>query len=214
MTFLERFDVEFGPKLGVRHTTFRWIFEYLLQRRSQGHLIVETGCARRKDNWQGDGQSTFQFDQFVNATQGQVFSVDISPEACSVARSMVGERTNVYSEDSVSFLKRIGSQLLASKREIDLLYLDSFDLDYHNSLPSSIHHLKELCAISAALTPGTLIVVDDTYRLLRCIRKGPEEFHPIGEHGVDGKGKLVAEYFSSIGIPVFFEGYQTAWIYR
>lgn len=212
MSFLERFDAEFGPKLGVRHSTFRWIFEYLVQKRSSGHLILETGCARQPDGWKNDGRSTYMFDQFANTHGGQVFSVDINPEACQIARSMVGERTEVHTGDSVGFLRRIGTQLIASKKEIDLLYLDSFDLDYHHSTPSAIHHLKELCAIGPALSRGTLVVIDDTYRLFRCIRKAEQGFDVIGDNGIDGKGRYVADYFREIGNPTYFEGYQTGWI--
>ncbi len=128
MSFLQTFDSEWGPRLGLRRPTLRSAFEYLLKRRPEGHLIIETGCARAPGNWEGDGQSTYLFDQFAERCNGQVFSVDISPEACAVARSLVGDRTKVHAEDSVGFLKRIGTQLLQSRKQIDLLYLDSFDL--------------------------------------------------------------------------------------
>ena len=211
MSFLDRFDSEWGPKLGVRGQSMRWVFEYLLQKKPQGHLIIETGCARQ-DNWAGDGQSTYMFDQFAKHCNGQVFSVDINPSACEYARSIVGAQTSVHAEDSVAFLKRIGVQLVEEKRQIDLLYLDSFDLDFGNTVPSAVHHLQELCAISPALSTGTLVVVDDSYRLVRCVRTGANDVSMIGDQGIDGKAKFVAQYFQQIGVPLFFEGYQCAWI--
>jgi SAM-dependent methyltransferase len=212
MSFLDRFDTEWGPRLGVRQHSMRKVFEYLEAKRPEGHLIIETGCARTKDNWAGDGQSTYLFDQFAEHCNGQVFSVDISPQACEYARSVAGARTSVFAEDSVAFLKRLGDQLVAAKKPIDLLYLDSFDLDFFNTVPSSAHHLKELCAISPALSAGTLVVVDDSYRLVRCVLSNNGGVTMIGDQGIDGKAKLVAQYFQNIGNPIYFEGYQCGWI--
>ncbi|MGE3775947.1 MAG: hypothetical protein AB7F89_02085, partial [Pirellulaceae bacterium] len=163
MSFLQQFDTVWGPKLALRRRTFRKIFEYLLTRRPSGHLIVETGCARNAENWSGDGQSTFLFDRFVTEFDGHVNSVDISAAACNFARSIVGPRTEIRTEDSVLFLSRLARELTTSRREIDLLYLDSFDWAPDNPVPSAVHHLKELCAIAPALTPGTLVVVDDSF---------------------------------------------------
>ena len=80
MSFLERFDSEWGPKLGVRGQSMRWVFEYLLQKKPQGHLIIETGCARQ-DNWAGDGQSTYMFDQFAKDTLDD-FTVTVEDSHC------------------------------------------------------------------------------------------------------------------------------------
>ena len=44
-------------KLGIRKTSFTKIFQYL-DNISGPINIVETGCLRTKDNFEGDGQST------------------------------------------------------------------------------------------------------------------------------------------------------------
>ncbi len=212
MNFLEHFDREWAPRLGVRRDTFRAIFGHLLRRKSGGHLILETGCARQTDNWEGDGQSTYMFDRFAELLGGEVRTVDIDPASCAYARSIVGGHTQVLQEDSVPFLQRTGRELRASGRPIDLLYLDSFDWDPANPVPSALHHLKELCAIAPALTPGTLVVVDDSFHQLRGFRSGPENFVLLEDQGIAGKAKFVAEYFQQTGVPLAFDGYQCGWV--
>ena len=212
MTFLDQIDREWAPRLGPRRDTFRAAFDYLLRRRPSGHLIVETGCARQADNWEGDGQSTWMFDRFAEAGGGDVYTVDISAAACEYARTVTGPRTRVAQEDSVPFLLRLGRELRAAGRTIDLLYLDSFDWDPENPVPSAVHHLKELCAIAPALGPGTLVMVDDSFHALRGFRTGPENFVLLEDHGIAGKAKYVAEYFRQTGVPLVFEGYQCGWL--
>jgi len=212
MSFLQQFDSAWGPKLALRRRTFRAMFEYLIARRPSGHLIVETGCARNADNWGGDGQSTFLFDRFVTEYNGQALSVDINAAACAYARSIVSPRTEVRTEDSVPFLARLARELPQSRREIDLLYLDSFDWVPDNPVPSAVHHLKELCAIAPALTPGALVVIDDSFRLLMGIPSENKEYMSY-DLGIDGKAKFVAQYFQQVGARMVFEGYQCGWVF-
>lgn len=212
MTFLEQFEQQWAPRLGPRRDTFRSIFDFLAGKKADGHLIIETGCAREADNWEGDGQSTCMFDRFAAACSGAVLTVDIEPAACAYARSMVGANTRVFNEDSVPFLHRMAAELLRDGRTIDLLYLDSFDWDPANPLPSALHHLKELCAISPALGPDTLVVVDDSFHQLRGFRTGGENFVLLEDQGIAGKAMYVAQYFRQIGVPLAFDGYQCGWI--
>ncbi|MEO7387597.1 MAG: hypothetical protein ABIX37_11725 [Gammaproteobacteria bacterium] len=214
MTFLEQFEQQWAPRLGPRRDSFRAAFEYLTRKKPAGHLIIETGCARQTDNWEGDGQSTYMFDRFASACEGDVYTVDISPESCAYARSIVGPRTQVATEDSVPFLNRLAGELKPGGRQIDLLYLDSFDWDPANPVPSGVHHLKELCAIAPALQPGTLVMVDDSFHALRGFRSGPENFVLLEDQGIAGKATFVAQYFHQIGVPLAFDGYQCGWVLR
>jgi hypothetical protein len=212
MDFFQQFDSQWGPRLGPRRDTFRATFEFLARKKPAGHLILETGCARDADNWEGDGQSTWMFDRFVAETGGEVHTADLSPAACQYARSVVGPRTTVYHEDSVPFLRRMAGQILRKGQALDLLYLDSFDFDPANPVPSALHHLKELCAIAPALGPGTLVVVDDSFHALRGFRSGPDNYVLLEDQGIAGKALYVAQYFQQVGIPVAFDGYQCGWI--
>lgn len=212
MNFFEQFQHEWAPRLGLRRDTFRATFDLLARRRPAGHLIIETGCARQADNWEGDGQSTYLFDRFAEAHGGDVYTVDINPVSCDYARSIVGPRTRVFQEDSVPFLHRVARELRTAGRQIDLLYLDSFDWDPANSVPSALHHLKELCAIAPALTPGTLVVVDDSFHALRGFCSPPGSYVLIDDQGIAGKAMFVARYFEQIGVPLAFDGYQCGWV--
>jgi len=213
MRFFEQFNGEWGQLLGLRRHTFRKAFDFLANKRPSGHLIVETGCARQANNWAGDGQSTYLFDRFASESTGQVFSVDIDPHACAYARSLVSAATTVATEDSVPFLRRLGRDLVKAGRHVDLLYLDSFDCDAANPIPSAVHHLKELCAIMPALGPQTLVMVDDAFRTLQAVCAGSADYSIIADHGIAGKATYVAQFFRQIGIPIFFEGYQCGWVF-
>jgi hypothetical protein len=189
------------------------VFDYLAKKRPGGHLIVETGCARQPNNWAGDGQSTLLFGRFVNEFDGQLYSVDIDPAACAHARSIAGPRTTVTAEDSVPYLRRLSCELVQAGRQIDLLYLDSFDLDVRAPLPAALHHLKELCSIMPSLGPRSLVMVDDSFRTLHAVQTGVNSYQVLRKAGISGKGWYVAEYFEQLGVAPLFEGYQCGWAF-
>jgi hypothetical protein len=188
------------------------MFDFLAKKKPQGHLILETGCAREANNFEGDGQSTLMFDRFAGEYSGEVHTVDIGEAACNYARSAVGARTKVNNEDSVPFLRRMAGELLKERRPLDLLYLDSLDWDPANPVPSALHHLKELCAIAPALGGGTLVVVDDSFHTLRGFLNSDKNYVLLEDQGIGGKAMYVAQYFQQIGIPLVFDGYQCGWL--
>lgn len=155
-------------------------------------LIVETGSIRNEEveNWAKDGNSTVIFDEFLEIYNGSLYSVDID----SKCTSMIGSKcrnVKAITGDSIEFLKSF-----EQAGEIDLLYLDSFDLDFGNPLPSSTHHLKEIEAIFSKLKPGTIIAVDD-------------HFEYCGKN--IGKGALVEEFLNSKNVPLIYDGYHKVW---
>lgn len=154
-------------------------------------LIVETGCARQEDNFEGDGMSTTIFDTFVDYHGGDFYSVDINPENVRFAASK-SKKANIFCGDSVSFLYYQSQAWQAQNRKIDLLYLDSFDFDMGNPHPSSLHHIFELVSIMPCLKPGTMICVDDNF-------------------GTIGKGGYVKEFMDLINKERIYSGYQWVW---
>lgn len=116
--------------------------------------IVETGCSRQEYNWEGDGNSTVIWDKFVNYFGGVVYSVDIDPVATQYARSLVSQKTKVITSDSIEWLKTFNTK-------IDLLYLDSYDIDWNNPEPSMKHHEQELLASLHMLSKDSIVAVDD-----------------------------------------------------
>lgn len=188
-SLLNNFEDHFAPRLERRADTFRVILEEAFRKR-RPLTIVETGCLRVPGNWSGDGQSTFLFDCIIAATGGSAYSVDIDPKSLTAA-SRVVSNVNLVLNDSVAFLNSFS-------RQIDILYLDSFDLDQNDPLPSSLHHIYELCAAQPWLTRGSVIAVDDTYSI---------------DGKVAGKGVFVAEFMQRIGATQLAEGYQSVWMY-
>lgn len=209
--FWEYFDQQAAPRLAMRSETFRKMFRYLDELdRPVG--IVETGCLRRQGNWEGDGQSTLLFDRYASSSPGSVvYAVDIDANATAVCKSLVSERVRVHTGDSVAFLSALVQDRPRDLPAIDLLYLDSFDLDLDNPSPSAAHHLKELLAVLPAISPQTLVVVDDSFSALMGYEQDGKfqyrVFRPIW-----GKGKLIAEYAAAVGVKPYFTGYQCAWI--
>jgi hypothetical protein len=207
-SFLPVFDAEYAGRLAIRAQTFRRMFEILEATEKQRYSILETGCARIDDNWWGDGQSTLLFDRFVNFWDGMVRTVDIDQDACNRLRAKVSDKVVITCSDSVRYLHQLSSE---GDLDVDLLYLDSFDVDWRNTHPSSLHHVHELCAVMPLLASGTLVMVDDSPRKVAVVSQ-PEGKVPVYDGGIWGKGGYVAEFFTLLGCEPVLEGYQHGWI--
>ncbi len=207
--FWRYFDAQARPKLSIRADTFGKIFEYL-DRFDRPVGIVETGCVRKADNWAGDGGSTILFDKYAEFHEGTVvYTVDIDAQATSLCRALVSERVKIHTGDSVAFLKTLADAPPNDLAAVDLVYLDSLDLE-HDEFPSAFHHLKELTAIAAMLHPETLVVVDDSpSHFSAVIDKGAVKL--MTQPKIGGKGKFVADYAQQIGAEPCFVGYQCGW---
>jgi len=192
-----------GPTSPVRDraTSLSLVFELLDQKKVKDFFIVETGCMRA-DHGQlalgDDGASTYIFDDFINYYDGEVASVDINPNNVAHAQKMVSDRTTVYCSDSVEFLWNI-----PEKRKIDLLYLDSYDFEPDNPIPSQKHHLKELTAVMKNLKKGSIIMVDDN--------ANTPEFEWFTKIAQGGKAGFVKEFMKDIGAELLLDEYQIIW---
>jgi predicted O-methyltransferase YrrM len=173
--------------LGKRHESFAAAFKYLHSLGRDHYTVVETGTARQPENWSGDGQSTVLFDKFVKSHGGTVFSLEINPEHIEKARRQVSEDVVFVEGDSVRSLRELEVD------HIDLLYLDSYDLECSNPHPSSLHHLKELVSAIRLCRPHTLVMVDDSLN---------------GK----GKGAYVSSYMKDIGAEMLFDAYQIGFV--
>jgi hypothetical protein len=182
------FDAEARPHLGLRAQTFSRIFRYI--DRFENPVIIETGSVRR-DEW-GEGRSTVLFSRYAQARNGWFMSIDQDPNTVALARSLA-PRSYVWEGDSVAALARVALTCPAA----NLIYLDSYDIDFANPLPSATHHLKEFAAAMPMVRRDTLVVVDDSPR---------DDAGRIG-----GKGKLIGELAEAAGASLVFSEYQTAW---
>jgi len=176
-------------RLQHRQMGFLFMLEHLDQH--DGGLIIETGTARAKDAWEGDGQSTLIWDWVISEKPGyKAISLDISAESCKAAREQV-KKVNVVETESLSFLNKMSEDDL---KDLRLLYLDSFDWSEELHLKSSFHHFCELASVWRLLPSGCMIAVDDRHS---------EEM---------GKHMMVMFFMQKLGIPVAFKYYQIGWI--
>jgi hypothetical protein len=149
--------------------------------------ILETGSSSGRGT-----DSSLLFDDYVTAFGGVFATVDIRLGPLRRLRPLLGPRSSVTADDSVRFLERwVRSHPGAA---VDLVYLDSFDVDFGDPVPAALHALRELWAIRPALRTGSILLVDDTPATLEDVpppgRPGAAAFHAT--HGlVPGKGMLV-----------------------
>jgi SAM-dependent methyltransferase len=183
---IKDFDAQFDKVLGRtrRWEAFRLMAEELIAKGRPVH-IVETGCARQSENWNGDGQSTLVWDWLVQELGGSAVSFDISPQSVEYAKSKVS-KAEVRCIDSV-----IGLRQYQHTELLDLVYLDSYDLT--DGIESPTHHLAELTSIYPRLPSGCLIAVDDCKDEQR------------------GKHRFLRDWLSSLGVQPIVRSYITVW---
>ena len=215
LEFWKWFDNFAAPNLLHRETSFRKIFQYL-DAFEEPVTIVETGCIRTPGYW-CDGQSTILFEHYAmhNHADAIVHSVDLDEKAVKACRAMVGNHVHLHHGDSVAILAHLAKRLNSEKRTIDLLYLDSFDVDWHNPIPSAVHHLKELVSIVGAITQKTLVVVDDCGIRRQVYVDGNNNWiamDHVAKPIIAGKGMYIAEYAEQVDAKLVFSHYQAAWI--
>lgn len=117
-------------------------------------VILETGSSAWGTN------SSLLFDGYINSFGGQFESVDLRIEPLINLRNLCASNTTLHCDDSVSWLNKWSANNKGVK--IDLLYLDSWDVDWISPAPSGLHGLAEFLAVSEHLKSGSLLLIDDT----------------------------------------------------
>ncbi len=118
-------------------------------------VIVETGCIRHDEDFEGAGFSTLLLGLFAASHGGEFVSIDHDRGNCALARRVVaclGAAARVIESDSVAWLE-------GDARRIDVLYLDSRDADLQGSAE---HGLREVQAAYERLHDASLVAWDDT----------------------------------------------------
>lgn len=186
------------PRGNHRWETFRMALKMMEERNVK--TIVETGTARNGDeNFEGDGGSSILYSLWAKDHGAEFYSVDIDTASLIRAKRAVGSAFGVQHKKLPSYLHFVCSDsidfLQQFQKPIDFLYLDSYDYDLQNPGPSQEHHLREIQAAYHALTPQTIILIDD------CGLPG------------GGKGKLVIDFLLDRGWQIAKEGYQVLLVY-
>lgn len=166
--------------------------------------FVETGCAA----W--GTKSTLLWDEFVNFYDGEVISVDLNKKNCDETNELTSDKTHVTHSDSLDFLPTL-------KKNIDFLYLDSYDVDLLNPEPSTTHHLKEYNCIKSLLSKNSVVLVDDTPVSPEWIDNGihnPKynEYKKTFNPAINGKGSYVNSELEKKNATKILHQYQTLWV--
>ena len=139
------------PPGHINHTSLR---DTLQQLGGKPAVILETGSSAWGVN------STCLWDAYVRQYGGSVSSVDIRRAPSRVLRKEVSSATTLVTDDSVRFLDRW--RRMHPNARVDLVYLDSWDLDPRSPTPAALHCVREYEAIAPLLRDGSLLLVDDT----------------------------------------------------
>ena len=183
-----------GAKRGLheglycRADGFNMIFAYLESLQHPEYHIIETGTIRKPNNWK-DGNSGFLFAELTKMHGGLVKSVDINQKAVDTANNFVNSKHyTAYCSDSVAWLKQ-----QTDLDQIDLFYLDSYDVEWSDDEPSATHHLNEFLVIEPFLK-NTVVAIDDN------------SFLTSGKR--TGKGRKIFEYLEKKSILPVYDEYQ------
>jgi hypothetical protein len=195
----------FWARSDERHINFSSLQETLRRLEGQPVLILETGTSAHGTD------STLLFDSYVRSFGGRCITVDIDPATVNRARKRVSDKTSVHTGDSVAFIQRMPA---AELETVSLLYLDSFDVDFLDPLPAAEHCLAEFKACESGLSPGTLVLRDDSparvdwFQTLPAVeyRRIQQEYATSGL--VPGKGMLLIPYLLGVGATMLRHEYQ------
>ena len=113
-------------------------------------VILETGTSA----WGTD--STRLWARYVQKFGGELWSVDLREEPKLRLTGQLRGKVQCVVGDSVEFLQA------AEFPKANLYFLDSWDVDWSDPMPSALHGLKEFKEIQKYLSPGDIVIIDDT----------------------------------------------------
>ena len=161
--FIEKYSCRWNPS--TQRSKFQF-FEKVIN-----HLVsldrpvrvIETGAMWTKLEDDAGAFTAIIADLIHNHTGGLLTTIDISPkaiESCKANTKKYAINMAYVTSDSVDWLKRMPAQEI---KEIDLLFLDSYDLHVPDPDPSAIHHFRELLAVYDNLRDDVIVGVDDNF---------------------------------------------------
>jgi hypothetical protein len=153
-----------GEANHLNYLTFKELFKNMLEIKDP--QILETGIAS------AGTQSTYLFNEYIKKFGGRFWSVDTNRYLVDSKQLNMCPATTLICDDSVNFLKNWVNN---ENRKVDIVYLDSYDLDWYNYHPAAMHGLNEYLALVPAFKKGSLLLIDDT---------------PSMPYWLDSRGKL------------------------
>jgi hypothetical protein len=172
--------------------------------------IIETGTSA----WGTD--STRLWDAYVQHFGGEFWSVDLSTAPSKRLKNQVSQHTHLIVSDSVSFLQDFAKDHVGEN--VDICYLDSWDVDWQDPEPSMEHGLAEFHAVEKLLGPGSVLLIDDTPTSLEDVPPSEKEAAAsfLALRGfLPGKGALIVQELEARSdIRAVWKGYSVAFEFR
>ena len=138
--------------LHINYFTFSTLLDKLNGRKDL--TIVETGTSANAVD------STTLWDSWIRKFGGKLTTIDIDPSRKLIGQSRWSSQTQAVVSDSANYLKNW--KIHHPNQTIDVVYLDSWDVDWHNPTPCQKHGLAEFEAIIPCLSNHAWILIDDT----------------------------------------------------
>jgi len=138
-----------------RRDSFIAAAEFILDCRHP--FMVETGCYRGIPQ---DGQSTVIFALLARETGGCFFSFDLSTDSIARASELLRQH------DLHSWCRFVAGDSMLNLvwpglNDVDFAYLDSFDYQEENPMPSQHHQLCEMSILRPKMAGHSAILLDD-----------------------------------------------------
>ena len=115
-------------------------------------------------------------------------------EARKYLNSKFSKNSLSFEDDSLNFIETYDQIFF---QNLNLIYLDSFDLDIDNPQPSMDHCLKEFLLLDMRIEKGCLVAIDDTPNLDAFEKYMQHHFmtdNSIESYGfIPGKGSLILQ---------------------
>ena len=193
----------FGRWSQSDHQNRQGLFLALGSLSGRAATIIETGTSAYGTD------SSRLFDSYVRNFGGNFYSVDINPYPSRRLRFAKSRRAHFFVMDSVQFLDNFST--ITSQAFVNLIYLDSWDVDWSNPFASAEHGKKELIAIRPFLRTGTIVVVDDTPVSMKWIPFSDQDVATKFkiEYGVlPGKGAFYIQALAGIDFTIIHHDYN------
>lgn len=170
----------------INYFTFNKLFELLNNKKNL--VIVETGTSANATD------STSLFDSYAKYNNGEFITIDIEPSRSINSSLKWSKHTTPIVSDSVKYLK--DWKLHHGNKKIDVVYLDSWDIDWLNPQASQNHGLDEFNCIIPHLADEAYILIDDTPESPKWLPFRNEEYNKISQSVSDenlmpGKGAYI-----------------------
>lgn len=149
--------------ISISKIKFLSYLENTMKNSSRSFNILETGSGHTPTTETFAGMTYIFANLIKKYYGGNILTIDLNEQNLNKCK----ENTKDFSEfidyklgDSVNVIRSLSDSYIKS---LDLVYLDSYDLNLFDPIPSAVHHLKELLFLIDKINPNCLIAIDDNF---------------------------------------------------